>query len=61
MGAPKPKEPDLVFRCRACGHEREYPVVRPGEGLALYQITRKMACVVCGIVDWVDVNASRMR
>lgn len=60
MSDPKPKEPDLIFRCRACGHDREYPVVRQGEAAALYAITRNMACVVCGTVDWVDVNASKI-
>mgnify|MGYP001610468110 CR=1 FL=1 len=61
LSEPKPKEPDVIFTCRACGHEREYPVVHKGEAAALYGITRDMACVACGTVDWVDVNASRMR
>ena len=60
LSEPALKEPDLIFTCRRCGHKREYPIVHPGEGLALYLVTRTMACVECGTVDWVDVNASRL-
>ena len=61
MSEPKPKDPDVIFMCRVCGHEREYTIAYPGEAAALYGITRNMACVVCGTVDWVDVNASKIR